>query len=76
MTPAELLAPPGAAKPATDNAAVRAVANLATRIEQLIASGADPEGRESLSGYVDRALRRVHIEIEELLEETPIPEAS
>jgi hypothetical protein len=51
-------------------AALREARNLTARIEQLLAASGDPETAEALSGYVDRALRRVQIEVEELLEET------
>ena len=45
----------------------REVGNLVTRIEQMLASSGDRETAGMLSGYVDRALRRVQIEVEELL---------
>jgi hypothetical protein len=56
--------------PAGDHSAQREIRNLAVRLGQLLeASGATAE-QEALSGYVDRALRRVQIELEELLAET------
>ena len=70
VTPGELLAPPGTGKPASDHAAVRAAQDLVTRIGQLLETDGDPGTAEALSGYVDRALRRVAIEVEELLAET------
>lgn len=44
-----------------------------TRIEQLVAAADNPDTTEALSGYVDRARRRVQIEIEELLAEMRKP---
>jgi transcriptional regulator with XRE-family HTH domain len=70
VTPGELLAPPGAGKPGIDHAAVRAAQDLAERIGQLLAADGDPGAAEALSGYVDRASRRLAIEVEELLAET------
>jgi thiamine monophosphate kinase len=49
--------------------ALREVRNLTARIEQLLAASGDPGESEALSGYLDRALRRVKIEVEELLEQ-------
>ena len=68
VTPHELLAPPGTGAPGKDHAAVRAAGNLVARIEQMLGAD-DPADREPLAGYVDRALRRVQIEFEELLAE-------
>jgi len=73
VSPADLLAPAGTGKPGKDHAVVRAAQDLVTRIEQLLAADSDPDTAEALSGYVDRALRRVQIEIEELLAETRKP---
>ena len=53
-------------------AALRETRNLAARIEQLLAAR-DPEARKLASGYADRALRRVQIEVEELLEQAKAP---
>jgi hypothetical protein len=53
-------------------AALREVRNLAARIEQLLAASGDPAASEALRGYVDRALRRVQIEVEELLAEADL----
>lgn len=50
-------------------AALREVRNLTARIEELLAASSNPETAEALSGYVDRALRRVQIEVEELLDQ-------
>jgi hypothetical protein len=69
VTPADLLADPGTVKPDRDRAAVRAARDLTARIEQLLAAPGDPEAAEALSGYVDRALRRVTVEVEEVLVE-------
>ncbi len=68
VTPDELLAPPGTGKPGIDHAAIRAAQDLATRIRQLLAAD-DPADCEALGRCVDRALRRVQIEVEELLED-------
>lgn len=65
VTVAELLADPGAV-PAPDHAALRAGAELADRIGQLLA--ADGDGALS-ARRVGRALQRVQIEVEELLEQ-------
>jgi hypothetical protein len=68
-TPTALLAPPGTAVPDRDHPAVRAVVSLAGHIGQLLATPGDPADREDGAGYVDRALRRVQVEVEELLAE-------
>jgi hypothetical protein len=72
VTPAGLLLPPGDlnAGPPEDHAAIREARNLTRRIETLIEGASDPDVAQVLSGYVDRALRRVQIEVEELLDET------
>jgi transcriptional regulator with XRE-family HTH domain len=71
VTPAELLAPRDAkATPGADHPAIRATRDLAARIGQLLDTSADQAGREAQRGYVDRALRRLAIEVEELLAET------
>jgi hypothetical protein len=67
---AEPAPPPSPPAMAEIPAALREARNLAARIEQLLAASGDPAAREALSGYVNRALRRVQIEVEELLEET------
>jgi transcriptional regulator with XRE-family HTH domain len=67
VTPDDLLAPPGTRKPATSHAATRAAKDLTTRIEQLLAASGDPADRELLSRYVDLALRRVQLEVDQLL---------
>ena len=70
VTPDELLAPPGSGKPGSDHVAVRAAQDLAENIGQLLAADGDPAGHEALIGSVDRATRRVAVEVEELLAET------
>jgi hypothetical protein len=65
----DLLADPGTVKPGTDHAAGRAARDLTARIDQLLAASGDPEAAGALVGYVDRALRRVQVEVEELLAE-------
>jgi transcriptional regulator with XRE-family HTH domain len=72
VTPDVLLSAPEAVKaaPAPVPAAVREARNLTAQIESLIAASGDPEASVLASGYVDRALRRVQIEVEELLAET------
>ena len=71
VTPDVLLSPPDAAvnAPAAGHAALREIRNLADRAEQLLTDSGSAAGCEALSGYVDRALRRVQIEVEELLAE-------
>lgn len=71
VTPDVLLSPPETVKagPAEVPAAVREARNLTARIEQLLDASGNPEAREFASGGVDRALRRVAIEVEELLEQ-------
>jgi hypothetical protein len=66
-----LLSPPEAVRAgqAEVPAAVREARNLVTRIESLLEASADPQAREFASGGVDRALRRVQIEVEELLDQ-------
>ncbi len=71
VSPADLLLPDAAA-PARDHPAVREAGNLTTRIEQLV-EAADSSTSQALSGYVDRALRRVQLEVEELLAEIGKP---
>lgn len=73
VTPGELLAPPGTETPGKDHAAIRAAQDLVTRIGQLLSADDNPDTAEALSGYVDRARRRVQIEIEELLAEIRKP---
>jgi transcriptional regulator with XRE-family HTH domain len=69
VTPDELLAPPGTSKPAIDHAAVRAAQDLTARIGQLLEADGDPATVRALCGYVDRAVRRAALEVEELLTE-------
>jgi transcriptional regulator with XRE-family HTH domain len=72
VTPDVLLSPPEAVRagPAAVPAALREARNLVTRIESLLKASGDPQAREFADGAVDRALRRVQIEVEELLAET------
>jgi transcriptional regulator with XRE-family HTH domain len=72
VAPDVLLSPLEAVRdtPASAHPAAGAASNLASRIEQLLAASGDSADREALPGYVSRALRRVQIEVEELLEET------
>ena len=69
VTPADLLQPDATAT-AELHPALREARNLVTRLEQMLTAGGDPGAPEMLSGYLDRALRRVQIEIEELLAES------
>lgn len=70
VPPAVLLAPPGEV-PVPEHAALLEVATLAGRIGQLLAADGDPALAARQAG---RALRRVQIELEELLEEALGPE--
>jgi transcriptional regulator with XRE-family HTH domain len=72
VTPDVLLSAPEAVRrPRVEvPAAVREARNLTAQIESLIATSGDPEASGRASGYADRALRRVQIEVEELLAET------
>ena len=68
VTPAALLAPPDAGDTTdSDHPAMAVAANLTARIKQLLS---DPEDRDVLDGYLDRALRRLQIEVEELIAES------
>lgn len=67
VAPAELLAPGDI--PA-DHPAILAARSLASRVADLVAAAGDPQATERAGGHVDRALRRVQIEIEELLAST------
>jgi len=71
VTPDALLAPPdeAAGDPLPEHAAAAAARQLAARIGDLLEAGGDPAAREFASGGVDRALRRVQIEVEELLDQ-------
>ena len=75
VTPDVLLSPPEAVKrdPGEIPAAVREARNLVRRIEDLLEASGDPEAREMAGGYVDRALRRLQIELEELLDHARRP---
>jgi hypothetical protein len=70
VAPADLLLAPDGGRDVPDHAALSTARNLTARIEQLLAVSGGPEAPQVLSGYVDRALRRVQIEVEELLAET------
>ena len=65
VTPDVLLAPPDSAPP-PEHRALRAAEGLAGHIAALLGGSGDAA---ELSGYVDRARRRVEIEVEELLEQ-------
>ena len=65
VTPAGLLAPPG--DPPPDHAAGAAARQLAGCIGDLLAARGDPEAARDASEALDRALRRVQLEAEELL---------
>lgn len=70
VTPAQLIQAPGpASPPGPDHAAVREARSLAARIEALIAAAGDPRAAARASAQVDRAIRRVQIEVEELLDD-------
>jgi transcriptional regulator with XRE-family HTH domain len=77
VTPDVLLSPPEAVKrnPAEVPAVLREARNLVRRVEGLLGAADDPEARGTAGAYVDRALRRVQIEVEELLAETARPDA-
>lgn len=68
VAPMRLLAPPGAAG-AEEHPAVRAAGTLADCLAVLAAAG--PETASRARAQADRALRRVQIEVEELLDSTP-----
>ena len=78
ITPDVLLAPPeeAARDPLPEHAAASAARQLTARIEDLLEAAGDPAAREFASGGVDRALRRVQIELEELLAERAGPGAA
>jgi hypothetical protein len=50
-------------------AALLEARNFARRIEDLLEAAGDPAAREFASGGVDHALRRVQIEVEDLLDQ-------
>ncbi len=66
-----LLAPPdeAARDPLPEHAAAAAARQLAARVEDLLEVSGDLAAREFASAGVDRALRRVQIEVEELLDQ-------
>ena len=72
VTPDVLLSAPEAVRavPVPVPAAVREARNLVSRIESLIGASGDPQAGEFAASSVDRALRRVQIELEELLADT------
>jgi transcriptional regulator with XRE-family HTH domain len=65
VTPADLLKSPGTTVP--DHPAVRAARDLADRVEALVRAAGDPQA----AGRANRAMRRLAIEIEELLAAHP-----
>ena len=70
VTPDVLLAPPGEpADPVPDHAAAAAARQLGERIGNLLEAAGDSAGREFAIRSVGRALQRVEIEVEELLEQ-------
>lgn len=71
VAPGILLMPPETAAEAMAEvpAALRDARNLATCIEQTLTASGDPGAQAALSRSLDRALRRVQIEVEELIEE-------
>jgi transcriptional regulator with XRE-family HTH domain len=75
VTPDILLAPPEASAAATAEVPdpLRHARILATNIEDLLAASGDPADREPLAERLDRAFRRVQIDVEELLAETRKP---
>jgi len=70
VTPDVLLAPPeeAAGDPLPEHAAAAAARQLAARIEDLLEVAGDPAAREFARRGVGRGLRRVQVEVEELLE--------
>jgi transcriptional regulator with XRE-family HTH domain len=75
VAPADLLQPPDSASDdkTPDHAALSATQKLTSRITDLLAATPDPAAAQALSGYVDLALRRVQVEVEELLAEAARP---
>jgi hypothetical protein len=63
VTPASLLAAPGGAPCYQDHPAMAAARQLATRLEEFLAAVGDP----AASAALDRAMRRMQIETEEVL---------
>ena len=69
VTPAVLLSAPGetVVDPLPEHAAAAAARQLAARVEDLLEAASDPAAREFAKGSVNRALRRVQVEVEDLL---------
>ena len=67
VTPAALLAP-GAAREVPGHASLSAAQDLAARIEGLLTAPDDPVARKQLARSVKRALSRVRLEVDELLD--------
>jgi transcriptional regulator with XRE-family HTH domain len=65
VAPEELLAGPGGVP--ADHPAILAARSLASRVADLVAVAGDPQATERAGGQADRAMRRVQIEIEELI---------
>ena len=65
VAPEELLAGPG--RVSADHPAIVAARSLASRVADLVAAAGDPQATERAGGQAGRALRRVQIEIEELI---------
>ena len=71
VAPAALLTEPCTAESRrAAHPAIQAATSLMERIEQLLQATGGPGKAEGLSGYVDRALRRLQVEVEELIAET------
>jgi transcriptional regulator with XRE-family HTH domain len=73
VDPAELLRDPGEAAQAGDHRAVREAQALTDQVACLVAAGSDPAVAARIGDRVNRALRRVAIEVEELLAGEPPP---
>ena len=67
VTAADLLEPPPASGPIDGHPALLAARSLASRVADLLAAAGDPQATARAGGQADRALRRVQIELEELL---------
>lgn len=66
VPPAQLLARPEAAE-AADHPVSQAARTLATLTEALVSASGDPHAVEQMAGQIDRAIRRVQLETEELI---------
>jgi transcriptional regulator with XRE-family HTH domain len=65
VTPADLLAAPGSTAP--DHPVLRAARSLAALAEDLAAAAGDPQATAQIAGNLNRAVRRVQLEAEELI---------